>query len=384
MDKREANQCERCSQQTSRGEAAESRPDPVVRTAQQVMILAETPPPSPHGLAPGRQRFLAEAARLRAESRGKPLWLPPRRHLFQGAMKLATALAVIAILFGAVVGTTRAAAGSLPGQPLYGVKLATEQIRLAFAGQPGNRAAVQQSLAEERLDEIVALLERKQAVGSSVSTRATRQLEQALEASAQLQDAAATQALQQLAEAIRQRQGAMLGAAGESPEPPVRELLRQMERVRQEAHAGQGDPAGLRHRLRQGTPAEPTVLPGPTGTPQPSRTPGQPSTTPPHTPSPSGTPGPTQTPPRTGMPTGSPGPSGTPGQTPGAGATSQPTGGPQASHTPGPSATSQTSEPPHATRTPGPSGTPGPTGGPNSTPGPGQTPGQGGGGGNKP
>jgi len=369
MDKREANQCERCSQQASRGEAAESRPDPVVQTAQQVMILAEVPPPPPHGLAPGRQRFLAEAARLRAKSRGKPLWWPPRR-LFGGAMKLATALAVIAILFGAVVGTTQAAAGSLPGQPLYGVKLAAEQIRLAFTGQSANRAAVQQSLAEERLDEVVALLERKQAVGSSVSTRATRQLEQALTASAQLQDAAAAQALQQLAEAIRQREGAMLGAAGESPEPPVRELLRQMERVRQEAHAGQGDPAGLRHRLRQGTPAEPTGQPAITHTPQ--------------TPSPTSTPEPTHTPQRTGMPGGSPGPSGTPGQTPGAGATSQPTGGPQASHTPGPSATSQTSEPPHASHTPGPSGTPGPTGGPNSTPGPGQTPGQGGGGGNKP
>ena len=362
MDKRQSNQCEECSQRASREEAVEDRLDPVVHTAQQVMILSETPPPPPHGLAPGRQRFLAEAARLRAESRGNPLWLPPRRQLFGGAMRLATALAVIAILFGAVVGTTQAAAGSLPGQPLYGVKLATEQIRLALTSQPASRAAVQQSLAEERLDEIVALLGRRQAVGSSVSNRATRQLEQALEASAQLEDATAAQALQQLAEAIRQREQAMLGAASESPEPPVQELLRQMERVRQEAHAGQGDPAGLRHRLRQGTP-------------------GQPSTATPHTPSPSGTPGPTQTPPRTGMPGDSPGPSGTPGHTPSASATSQPTEGPQASHTPGPSATSQASEPSHTPNTPGPSGTPGPAGGPHGTPGPGQTAGPGGGGG---
>ena len=371
MDEQKTKQCKRCSQQRSRGEAAEDRLDPVVQTAQQVMILAEVPPPPPHGLAPGRQRFLAEAAQLRAESRGKPQWLLPRRQFLGGAMRLAAALAVIAILFGVVAGATQAAAGSLPGQPLYGVKLATEQIRLALAGQPGNRAAVQQSLAEERLDEIVALLERKQTVGPSVSTRATRQMEQALAASAQLEDAAAAQALQRLAEAIRQREQAMLGAAGESPEPPVREMLREMERVRQEAHAGQGDPAGLRRRLRQGAPTEPTDQPDPTQTPGTTYTP-QRTGMPGDSPGPSGTPGPTG------------GPSGTPGQTPGAGATSQPTGGPQASRTPGPSATSPTSEPPHASHTPGPSGTPGPTGGPNGTPGPGQTAGPGGGGGHKP
>jgi len=299
-------------------------------------------------------------------------------------MRLATALAVIAILFGVVLGAGQAVAASLPGQPLYGVKLAAERIQLTLTGQPASRAALQQALAEERLDEIVALLQRQQAIGTAVSSRAVRQLEQALATSAQLQDPAAAQALQQLAQAVQEREQAMLGVAGESPEPSVRQLLREMERVRQEAQAGRGDPEGLRQRLRQGTPAEQTVLPGPTGTPQPSRTPGQSSTVTPHTPSPSGTPGPTQTPLPTGMPGGSPGPSGTPGQTPGASATSQPTGGPQASHTPRPSATSQTSEPPHTSRTPGPGGTPGPTGGPGGTPGPGQIPGPGGGGENKP
>jgi hypothetical protein len=377
MDKREAEQFEQALQQASQGQAVEGRLAPLVQTASQVMILSVAPPPPPHGLTPGRQRFLAEAARLRAER-------APRRPLLAGAVRLATALAVIAILFGVVLGSAQAAADSLPGQHLYGVKLATEQIRLALTSQPESRAALEQALAEERLDEIVALLKRKQVIGAAVSSHAVRQLEQALAASAQLQDAAAAQALQQLAEAIRQREQAMLSTAGESPEPSVRQLLREMERVRQEAQAGEGDPEGLRQRLRQGTPAEPTVLPGPTGSPQPSRTPGRPSTAAPHTPSPSGTPGPTQTPPRTGMPGGSPGPSGTPGQTPGASATSQPTGGPQASRTPEPSATSQTSEPPHASHTPGPTGTVGPTGGPGGTPVPGETPGPGGGGGNKP
>jgi len=360
MDKRDAEQFEKALQVADRGEPAEGRWTPLVHTARQVMTLSETPPPPPHGLMPGRQRFLAEAARLRAESRGNPLWLPLRRQRPAGVMKLAAALAVIAILFVVVLGARQAVAASLPGQPLYGVKLATERIQLALTVQPESRAALQQALAKERLDEIVALMERKQEIDSSVSARAIRQLGQALAASAQLQDSAAVQALQQLAEAIQQQERVMLGAAGESPEPPVRELLREMERVRQEAHAGQGDPAGLRHRLQQGAPAVPTGQPGLTQTPQ--------------APSPSQTPGPTHTPQGTG----------TPGQTPGAGATSQLTGGPQTSGTPEPSVTPQTSEPPHSSHTPGPSGTPGPTGGPNGTPGPGQTAGPGGDGGQKP
>jgi hypothetical protein len=362
MEKQEAEQFEQALQQADQGEPVMGRLAPLVHTARQMMTLSETPPPPPHGLMPGRQRFLAEAARLRAESRGRPLWLPSRRQRLAGVMRLAAALAAIAILFGVMAGVVQASAASLPGQPLYGVKLATERIQLALTSQPASRAALERAMAEERLDEIVALLQRQQAIGSSVSNRAMRQLEQALAASAQLQDPAAAQALQQLAEAIRQREQAMLGAAGELPEPLMRELLREMERVRQEAHAGQGDPDGLRRRLRQGAPTdtEPTGQPGATQVPQ--------------SPSPSGTPGPAHTPQHTGSP----------GQTPGAGATSQPTGGPQASRTPEPSATSQTSEPPHPSRTPGADVTPGPTGGPNSTPGPGQTPGQGGNGGNKP
>jgi hypothetical protein len=241
--------------------------------------------------------------------------------------------------------------------------------------QPESRSALVQGLAEERMDEILALLVAKREVDASVSNRASRQLQQALATAARLEDTAAPLALQKLAEAIRRREQAVRSAAGESPQSPVQEFIREMERVREEARSGQGDPDGLRQRLRQGTPPEPTTLPGASGTPQPSRTPN---------PQPSRTPEPSHTPQRTGMPSASPGASGTPGHTPGSSATPQPTGGPPASHTPGATATSQSTGQPHASRTPDPTGTPAPTGGPSHTPAPGQTPGNGGGGGNRP
>ncbi len=69
MDKREAEQFENALRRAALGEPTEGWLTPLVHTARQVMILSETPPPPPHGLMPGRQRFLAEAARLRAEKR---------------------------------------------------------------------------------------------------------------------------------------------------------------------------------------------------------------------------------------------------------------------------------------------------------------------------
>ena len=387
MRKPKADQFEYALQRAARGEPVEGSLPPLLHTARQVMILSEPPPPPPHGLLPGRGRFLAEAARLRTER-----W--PSRQPLAGVTRLAAALAVVAVLFGAVLGAERAAAASLPGQPFYAVKLATETMRLALTRDPASRAALDGALAEERLDEILALLERKQPIGPAVSSRALRQLDLALAEAAQLQDPAAAQALGRLAVALRQREQAMLRAAGEQAEPPLLELLRTMERVRQR----------LRHRRSgtpQGTPAEPTTLPGPTGTLQPSRTPGpQPSGTA-HTPSASRTPGPSHTPQGTGQPSASPGPSSTPAHTPGSGATLQPTAGPHASRTPGPGATMQPTTGPQASRTPGPGATMQPTagpqasrtpapggasipiGGPGGTPGPGQTPGSGGGG-NKP
>jgi hypothetical protein len=377
--KRKADQFENVLQSSAQGERAESWLAPLVQTAHRVESLSETPPPPPHGLMPGRQRFLAEAARLRREQVRRQ----PRPAL---ALRLVTALAAIALVFGAVLGVGRTAAASLPGQPLYGAKLAVERIRAALTFQPASRSALTQALAEERLGEILALLEERQEVSTSVSNRAMQQLREALAAAARLEDSAAPLALQKLAEAIRLRERAMLEATGESPEPPVQELLRDMERVRQEAHLGEGDPNGLRQRLRHGTPAEPTGQPGATPTPDPLRAPGQPPTATPHqTGRPSSSPEPSGTSHHTPAVSATPQPTGSPPATraPGPSATPQSTGSPHATHTPGPSATAQPSEPPRASETPGQGGPPDSTARPEVTPA--QTPGsEGGGGQNKP
>jgi len=65
---------------------------------------------------------------------------------------------VALVVIGGLLGTaTVASADSLPDDLLYGFKLAGEQLRLAIAISPEDRAAVELSIAQHRLDEAESL-----------------------------------------------------------------------------------------------------------------------------------------------------------------------------------------------------------------------------------
>ena len=69
------------------------------------------------------------------------------------APALVRALAICVLIAGLVGGATVASADTLPDDALYGLKLAGEQLRLAVAMSPEDRASVELSIAEHRLDE---------------------------------------------------------------------------------------------------------------------------------------------------------------------------------------------------------------------------------------
>jgi hypothetical protein len=66
---------------------------------------------------------------------------------------LVRALAVGLVIAGILGGATVASADSLPNDALYGFKLAGEQLRLAIAISVEDRAAIELSIAQHRLDE---------------------------------------------------------------------------------------------------------------------------------------------------------------------------------------------------------------------------------------
>jgi hypothetical protein len=74
-------------------------------------------------------------------------------YLSRPAPYIVRAIALTAILVGAGMGATLASADSLPDDALYPVKVAAEGVRLALAGAPQDRAAVELSIAEHRLAE---------------------------------------------------------------------------------------------------------------------------------------------------------------------------------------------------------------------------------------
>ncbi|HET7701692.1 MAG TPA: DUF5667 domain-containing protein [Candidatus Limnocylindria bacterium] len=113
-------------------ETATQTPDAYTRLRMRARVLA--------GLDP-RRPGLREHAWTALALLGRP------------APYLARGLALAALLVSAGLGATAASADTLPDELLYPVKIASEEIRLALAGTPEDRAAVELSIAEHRLRE---------------------------------------------------------------------------------------------------------------------------------------------------------------------------------------------------------------------------------------
>lgn len=79
--------------------------------------------------------------------------------LAKPAPALVRGLAVLLAGAGLIASATVASADSLPDDALYGFKLAGEQLRLAIASTPEDRAAVDLSIAAHRLEEAERLAE---------------------------------------------------------------------------------------------------------------------------------------------------------------------------------------------------------------------------------
>ena len=354
---REAEKFEEALQRANRGEKVEEQQAPLVRAAQQASALSAPPPPPPYRLSPGRQRFLAEAANLRAaKMQGKK-----GRLVIIRPLKLATALVAVLILFGLVFGAGQAAAASLPGELLYPLKLAGEGVLLELTTDADAWAALNLALAERRLDEITELLEAGEVPDEAAVQRAGQQLraaEAVILGGAEETPEWAFLKLYAMLQVRRRTMQHLLPELTASDQEVVetlqRELERSMERTRQELHQGQGTPDGEQERMRYGTPPDASELPDPSEMPGIGPQPEDPPAGPPSEEQPG--PGPQPEDPPAGTP---------PEEVPGAGP------GPQPEDPPG----QQNPEPPQ----PGPDTEPGSPMGPGNGEAPGNTGGSGGG-----
>jgi len=220
-------------------------------------------PPPPSGLTEGRQQLLDAAARKQKSS-----WtLNPLTRLFgekrRQHMRFAFATKLISAILVAVVGTTAvgggvaaAATNSLPGDTLYPVKLSIENTRLDLASSPTKQANLSLDFADERVEEIEALVEEDQPIPESSVTQLERHLHYALRQAAQMGDAELSGQL----ERVRQRTQTQIEAlaalqAGTQERQRAQSQLhtaqQACERVREEAQAGLADPQTFRTRQQQ-------------------------------------------------------------------------------------------------------------------------------------
>lgn len=161
-------------------------PDPLVNAA---TLIASAPWPELTHDAEAR----IEAQVLAAFDR---VYAAPRRRAraarpvpIRWALRLAQAAAALVLVAALlIIGAVPAAAGSVPGEPLYGLKLAFESVELSFAASDAARASVYLEHAARRAAEAQTLLNRGQfdpGVLQNAADNLTRAVEQAGQAAAE-------------------------------------------------------------------------------------------------------------------------------------------------------------------------------------------------------
>jgi hypothetical protein len=84
---------------------------------------------------------------------------PRRRGTFVWQVRLVTAISVIVVILLAGTGTVAAAGNSQPDDPLYGVKLFTENVRVALTPSKVGKAELYAHFADQRVAEIIKMAE---------------------------------------------------------------------------------------------------------------------------------------------------------------------------------------------------------------------------------
>jgi hypothetical protein len=246
---------------------------PLLEMAQVTRRYYDAVPQAPGGLAAGRERLLAVAAQQRA--RGVSTTSTSRTTIARGKgrnMKLVLAARLIAVLLAAVVVTAALAGGaiwaaedSLPGDVLYPIKLAVEDVRLAFASAPADQVDLALQFAEERANDVRALVATGRQVPDETIARMEQHIEHALTQAAWASDEEIANLLMRIAKRLRVQERILEEVRATAPQPALAGLERAVTVYRWGAEAaedGLRDPGAFRwrYRHRRGIP-EPTHEP---------------------------------------------------------------------------------------------------------------------------
>lgn len=275
------------------------REDPDAFVVAQLESLRPVSPGQPEKARQVRMDFLAQVHELRqkaepAQSAGRhpvislPIsteqkghltgWGTLLQHLFgkktSGLLKPVIALLVsLSLIFGSAAVTASAAQNSLPGEPLYAIKLLTEDVRLGLAFSAQSRLDLALAFSERRVDEMAAQQQLGQTVHMGLGNRWQQQFDRGLQAAANMTDAELPWALQQTRQGLLQQEHRLQQLSDLDAANQVAARIRQqIQECLRLVEAGLQDPQQFRRQVknrqyqRQGAPVQ-TEKPAPTQQP---------------------------------------------------------------------------------------------------------------------
>ena len=203
-----------------------------------------------------RARLMAEAAVVLAPR-------PQRRSLFAVSwLRPALAAAVLAVFV--VAGATSAAASSLPGDPLYAVKRASEDVQLALTFDDVARMQLLSDLTDRRLAELAEIAKERPASAPTATAEYSEAVDKFADALDKLRDADSDgkgDAAQAVADAAREKHKIVLDAVKdrlpEEAQPEVQKVI-EKEEQRTTSDPGRGGRGSTGDERRANPTARPT------------------------------------------------------------------------------------------------------------------------------
>jgi len=160
----------------------------------------------------------------------------PRRPSLFAAAWLRPALAAAVLAVFVVAGATNAAASSLPGDPLYAVKRASEDVQLALTFDDVARMQLLSDLADRRLAELAEIAKERPASAPTATAEYSDAVDKFADAVDRLRDADSDEkrdAAQAVADAAREKHRAVLDAVKErlpeNAQPDVQRVIEKEE-----------------------------------------------------------------------------------------------------------------------------------------------------------
>jgi uncharacterized membrane protein YgcG len=158
--------------------------------------LKPVPPRNTQAAAHGRASFLSEAVSAREKQRHSLWTIFQQKEQFVMKLVISTLL-IVGLLFGGNA-TVSAAQDDLPNQPLYQIKLMSEDMKLWFVSDPNQQVQLLMQQVQNRLEEMRSLTSEGVTPPTALMNRAQERIQRALHIATGLDDPSKVALLQQL------------------------------------------------------------------------------------------------------------------------------------------------------------------------------------------